>query len=181
MQPGTAGRRWYATSSRSSQKMHWTYKTALGMSSAIFCSLCSQSMLPHTHPLSFMCLLLDTPLLSLSRPQTTSTQHWLCLTLHPLFFPHTYVPFFPHNNLLYPRLLSLLTPRQQTALHKAAWYGYRTISVLLIEAGASLLIKDYHCYTPYQRSMQSGDEGLMKYLQGEGCGCVRWVCSVLPK
>lgn len=70
MQPGTAGRRWYATSSRSSQKMHWTYKTALGMSSPIFCSLCSQSMLPHTHPLSFMCLLLDTPLLSLSHPQT---------------------------------------------------------------------------------------------------------------
>ena len=42
--------------------------------------------------------------------------------------------------------------------------------MLLIEAGASLLIKDYQCYTPYQRSVQSGDEELMKYLQGEGRG-----------
>lgn len=181
MQPGMAGRRWYATSYRSSQKMHWTYKTALGMSSAIFCSLCSQSMLPHTtHSASCACCLTH-HFCHFLAPKPTSTQNWLCLTLHPLFFPHTYVPFLPHNNLLYPPLLSLLTPRQQTALHKAAWYGYRTISVLLIEAGASLLIKDYHCYTPYQRSMQSGDEELMKYLQGEGCGCVRWVCSVLPK
>jgi ankyrin repeat protein len=54
--------------------------------------------------------------------------------------------------------------RQQTALHKSAWYGYRTICVLLIEGGASLLVKDYQYYTPYQRSIQSEDEELMKYL-----------------
>ena len=44
--------------------------------------------------------------------------------------------------------------------------------MLLIEAGASLLIKDYQCYSPYQRSVQSGDEELMKYLHGETGGCV---------
>lgn len=36
-----------------------------------------------------------------------------------------------------------LVHRLQTALHKAAWYGYRTVCKLLVEAGASLTRKDY--------------------------------------
>ena len=38
-------------------------------------------------------------------------------------------------------LLSIL--RLQTALHKAAWYGYRGICKILVDRGASLLRKDY--------------------------------------
>ena len=33
--------------------------------------------------------------------------------------------------------------RKQTALHKAAWYGYYSICEILVEAGASLSITDY--------------------------------------
>lgn len=163
MQPGTAGRRWYATSCRSSQKMHWTCKTALGMyvlrqflRFVLAVHASSHSPLPAGWHTTFVTFLPQTDLHPTLPGSLTPT------------LPSPQLPILPHNNLSHPPLLSLLTPRQQTALHKAAWYGYRTISVLLIEAGASLLIKDYQCYTPYQRSMQSGDEDLMKYLQGEG-------------
>ena len=37
----------------------------------------------------------------------------------------------------------LLVHRAQTALHKAAWYGYRGICKILVEANASLLRTDY--------------------------------------
>jgi len=33
--------------------------------------------------------------------------------------------------------------RLHTALHKAAWYGYRGICKILVDSGASLLRKDY--------------------------------------
>lgn len=39
--------------------------------------------------------------------------------------------------------------RAQTALHKAAWYGYRGICKILVEAGASLLRTDYQVETCY--------------------------------
>ncbi|XP_065909172.1 diacylglycerol kinase zeta-like isoform X2 [Dysidea avara] len=53
----------------------------------------------------------------------------------------------------------------QTALHKAAWYGYRTICHTLVEAGASLTRKDYQGNTPYYKAKQSGDKELATYLK----------------
>jgi len=56
----------------------------------------------------------------------------------------------------------------QTALHKAAWYGYRTICHTLVEAGASLTLKDYQGNTPYYKAKQSGDKELATYLKSKG-------------
>jgi diacylglycerol kinase (ATP) len=56
--------------------------------------------------------------------------------------------------------------RLQTPLHKAAWYGYRTVCKLLVEAGASLLRKDYQGNTPYDRSLEGTDRELQNYLAG---------------
>ncbi len=49
------------------------------------------------------------------------------------------------NSVVY---FSLLFFRAQTALHKAAWYGYRGICKILVEANASLLRTDYQV-NPY--------------------------------
>lgn len=57
--------------------------------------------------------------------------------------------------------------RLQTALHKAAWYGYRTICTTLVEAGASLTRLDYQGNTPYDKARQNGDKELARYLKGE--------------
>ena len=57
--------------------------------------------------------------------------------------------------------------RQQTALHKAAWYGYRTICHTLVEAGASLSRLDYQNNAPYDKAKQNGDRELARYLKGE--------------
>ncbi|XP_065838138.1 diacylglycerol kinase zeta-like isoform X2 [Oscarella lobularis] len=54
--------------------------------------------------------------------------------------------------------------RLQTALHKAAWYGYRTICRMLVESGASLTRLDYQGYSPYQRSLEGTDTELQSYL-----------------
>ena len=62
--------------------------------------------------------------------------------------------------------LLLFSCRLQTALHKAAWYGYRTICHTLVEAGASLTRKDYQGNTPYYKAKQSGDIELSTYLKG---------------
>jgi len=53
----------------------------------------------------------------------------------------------------------------QTALHKAAWFGYRGICCILVEAGASLQRHDYQGYTPYHKSIQSGDVQLQHYMK----------------
>ena len=63
--------------------------------------------------------------------------------------------------------LLLFSCRLQTALHKAAWYGYRTICHTLVEAGASLTRKDYQGNTPYYKAKQSGDKELSTYLKGK--------------
>ena len=70
-----------------------------------------------------------------------------------LFF-HTYTlvtTFFEHTRL-------------QTALHKAAWFGYRDICEILIEKGASLTRTDYQYNTPYDKAVQNGDVELQKFL-----------------
>ncbi|XP_019848920.1 PREDICTED: diacylglycerol kinase zeta-like [Amphimedon queenslandica] len=55
--------------------------------------------------------------------------------------------------------------KAQTALHKAAWYGYRGICKILVDAGASLLRTDYQANTPYLKSIESEDPKLQEYLQ----------------
>ena len=77
---------------------------------------------------------------------------------------------------------AILILRGQTALHKAAWYGYREICKILVEAGASLFITDYQvsnnviivtfyylCQdnTPYHKSIQSEDVDLQEYLKSK--------------
>lgn len=54
--------------------------------------------------------------------------------------------------------------KAQTALHKAAWYGYRGICKILVEANASLLRTDYQGNTPYLKSIESEDVQLQEYL-----------------
>jgi diacylglycerol kinase (ATP) len=54
--------------------------------------------------------------------------------------------------------------KAQTALHKAAWYGYTGICRILVEAGASLTRTDYQGNTPYYKSIESEDLELQKYL-----------------
>ena len=63
--------------------------------------------------------------------------------------------------------LCLCFYRQQTALHKAAWYGYRTICHTLVEAGASINRLDYQNNTPYDKAKQNGDRELARYLKGK--------------
>ncbi|XP_062511581.1 diacylglycerol kinase zeta-like isoform X2 [Corticium candelabrum] len=79
-----------------------------------------------------------------------------------------------HNRRETVRWLTQMLPREaldlvddhrlQTALHKAAWYGYRTVCKHLVEAGASLLRKDYQGNTPYNRSLEGTDRELQAYL-----------------
>ena len=57
--------------------------------------------------------------------------------------------------------------RFQTALHKAAWYGYRSICHTLVEAGASLTRLDYQNNAPDDKARQNGDKELARYLRGE--------------
>ena len=56
---------------------------------------------------------------------------WLGVTL-PITVPHTSLP---------------VSYRAQTALHKAAWYGQRSICKMLVDAGASLSRTDYQVFT----------------------------------
>ena len=62
--------------------------------------------------------------------------------------------------------------RLQTALHKAAWYGYRSICHTLVEAGASLTRLDYQNNAPYDKARQNGDKELSRYLKGENIYCI---------
>ena len=57
--------------------------------------------------------------------------------------------------------------RLQTALHKAAWYGYRSICHTLVEAGASLTRLDYQNNAPDDKARQNGDKELARYLRGD--------------
>ena len=57
--------------------------------------------------------------------------------------------------------------RLQTALHKAAWYGYRSICHTLVEARASLTRLDYQNNAPDDKARQNGDKELARYLRGE--------------
>lgn len=43
--------------------------------------------------------------------------------------------------------------RLQTALHKAAWYGYQSICEILVNKGASLTRKDYQVRMNIHRAM----------------------------
>lgn len=53
----------------------------------------------------------------------------------------------------------------QTALHKAAWFGYKDICKILIEKGASPRRTDYQYNTPYDKAIQFGDIELQQYLK----------------
>ena len=65
-----------------------------------------------------------------------------------------------------PFLIYRVSPyRLQTALHKAAWFGYQDICQILIEKGASVWITDYQGNTPYDKSIQSGDVELQQYMK----------------
>uniref|UniRef100_A0A1X7VHK1 Uncharacterized protein n=1 Tax=Amphimedon queenslandica TaxID=400682 RepID=A0A1X7VHK1_AMPQE len=55
--------------------------------------------------------------------------------------------------------------KAQTALHKAAWYGYRGICKILVDVRASSLRTDYQANTPYLKSIESEDPKLKEYLQ----------------
>ena len=59
--------------------------------------------------------------------------------------------------------------RLQTALHKAAWFGYKDICKILIEKGASPRRTDYQYNTPYDKAIQSGDIELQEYLKRKLC------------
>eukprot|EP00117_Sycon_ciliatum_P047441 scpid25422/ scgid33884/ Diacylglycerol kinase iota; Diglyceride kinase iota len=54
--------------------------------------------------------------------------------------------------------------KRQTALHKAAWYGYMDIAMELVKAGSPLLPRDYEGLTAYQRSLASPNTELHRYL-----------------
>lgn len=81
----------------------------------------------------------------------------LTIIYHLKYCMHTYIPYY----------LCTYFYRLQTALHKAAWYGYRTICHTLVEAGASLTRQDYQGNTPYDKAKQNGDKELARYLKGE--------------
>ena len=55
----------------------------------------------------------------------------------------------------------------QTALHKAAGYKRRTISCMLVAAGASLLIVDNGGLTPRQLAVMAEDNELASYLESQ--------------
>ena len=57
--------------------------------------------------------------------------------------------------------------RGQTALHKAAWYQRRTICCMLVEAKASLTMKDYHGNTPRMQALKADDKELAAYLESK--------------
>ena len=63
----------------------------------------------------------------------------------------------------------ILIHRLQTALHKAAWFGYTDICKILIDKGASPTRTDYQYNTPYDKAIQSGDKELQQYLKGTTC------------
>lgn len=57
---------------------------------------------------------------------------------------HTCLSYAVHMQLVSrPYLSCTPLPRLQTALHKAAWFGYRRICYILVAAGASLLREDH--------------------------------------
>ncbi|KAJ8032548.1 Diacylglycerol kinase zeta [Holothuria leucospilota] len=55
--------------------------------------------------------------------------------------------------------------KNQTALHKAAWYTRRTICTMLVEAGASLTKTDYQGNTARLQAMKAEDSELAEYLE----------------
>ncbi|XP_071846797.1 diacylglycerol kinase zeta-like isoform X4 [Apostichopus japonicus] len=55
--------------------------------------------------------------------------------------------------------------KNQTALHKAAWYMRRTICTMLVEAGASLTNTDYQGNTPRLQALKAEDSELAEYLE----------------
>ncbi|KAL5473853.1 hypothetical protein EMCRGX_G028415 [Ephydatia muelleri] len=63
-----------------------------------------------------------------------------------------------------PDVLDMQEPdRLQTPLHKAAWYEYQSVCKILVEGGASLLIKDYKGDVPSQKP--ADDTDLVDYLK----------------
>ncbi|TRY74667.1 hypothetical protein TCAL_11921 [Tigriopus californicus] len=67
-----------------------------------------------------------------------------------------------------PSILDLVdNEKGQTALHKAASYKRRTISCMLVAAGASLLIKDNAELTPRQLAALAEDNELASYLESQ--------------
>ena len=83
---------------------------------------------------------------------------------------------------MFPSSLSLYASpyRLQTALHKAAWFGYKDICKILIEKGASPRRTDYQYNTPYDKAIQSDDMELQQYLKRKlCCFCYKCICCML--
>ena len=84
----------------------------------------------------------------------------------PNIFLATHVYCYHHSLSLSLSLsLSPSLCRLQTALHKAAWFGYRDICKILVEKGASTSRTDYQYNTPYDKAVQSGDVELQKFFK----------------
>ena len=89
-----------------------------------------------------------------------------------LFFPYQKSNFcYPWTIIWFVGPKDLLDSRdvekQQTALHKAAWYMRRTICAMLVEAGAALTITDYQGNTPRIQALKAEDTELASYLESK--------------
>ncbi len=60
--------------------------------------------------------------------------------------------------------INSLCNRLQTALHKAAWYGYETICRILVEQGASLSKTDYQVSSKYLVASFPGPHHFRLYM-----------------
>ncbi|XP_033101734.1 diacylglycerol kinase zeta-like isoform X3 [Anneissia japonica] len=61
-------------------------------------------------------------------------------------------------------LIDSTDEKNQTALHKAAWYMRHDICQMLVNAGASLTCTDYQGNTPRLQALKSDDHKLAEYL-----------------
>ncbi|XP_041452714.1 diacylglycerol kinase zeta-like isoform X1 [Lytechinus variegatus] len=95
----------------------------------------------------------------------TTDQHGMTSLHHAARFGHKeivqYLIEHGPKNLLDSRDVE----KQQTALHKAAWYMRRTICAMLVEAGAALTITDYQGNTPRIQALKAEDTELASYLE----------------
>eukprot|EP00057_Strongylocentrotus_purpuratus_P007050 XP_011661524.1 PREDICTED: diacylglycerol kinase iota [Strongylocentrotus purpuratus] len=95
----------------------------------------------------------------------TMDQHGMTSLHHAARFGHKEIVQYLIEHGPKDLLDSRDVEKQQTALHKAAWYMRRTICAMLVEAGAALTITDYQGNTPRIQALKAEDTELASYLE----------------
>ncbi|XP_022111888.1 diacylglycerol kinase zeta-like isoform X4 [Acanthaster planci] len=95
----------------------------------------------------------------------TVDQHGMNALHHAARFGHKDIVQYLIENAPASILDAVDYEKNQTALHKAAWYMRRTICAMLVEAGASLTKTDYQGNTPRLQALKAEDLELAAYLE----------------